>query len=71
MNRFNGVTTKYISNYIKWFKWIQIFDTYKETIKAKNFMVQSNAIHSYIKVKDIQKENMPIYGKLYYNEYYI
>lgn len=22
MNRFNGVATKYINNYIKWFKWL-------------------------------------------------
>ena len=60
MNRFNGVATKYISNYIKWFKWLQIFDTDKETIKAKNFMVQSNVTHSYIKVKDL-KNREPAY----------
>jgi hypothetical protein len=35
MNRVNGVATKYINNYIKWFKWLQIFDTDKEMIKAK------------------------------------
>ena len=60
MNRFNGVTTKYISNYIKWFKWLQLFDTDKERIKAKNFIVQSNVAHSYTKVKDF-KNREPIY----------
>jgi hypothetical protein len=25
MERFNGVATKYISNYIKWFKWLQLY----------------------------------------------
>ena len=60
MNRFNGVATKYISNYIKRFKWLQIFDTDKEIIKAKNFIVQSNVAHSYIKVKDL-KYREPIY----------
>ncbi len=60
MNRFNGVATKYISNYIKWFKWLKIFDTDKEIIKAKNFMVQSNVTHSYIKVKDL-KNREPMY----------
>ncbi|KIL09754.1 hypothetical protein SR42_00380 [Clostridium botulinum] len=48
----DGVATKYISNYIKWFKWLQIFNTDKEIIKAKNFIVQSNVAHSYIKIKD-------------------
>lgn len=60
MNRFNGVATKYISNYIKWFKWLQIFDTDKEIIKAKNFMFQSNVTHSYIKIKDL-KNREPMY----------
>lgn len=60
MNRFNGVATKYINNYIKWFKWLQIFDTDKEIIKAKNFIVQSNVAHSYIKIKDL-KNREPMY----------
>lgn len=47
MNRFNGVSTKYISSYIKWLKWLQIFDTDKEIIKAKNFIVQSNVAYSF------------------------
>ncbi len=48
MNRFNGVATKYISNYIKLFKWLQVFD--KDIIKARNFIVQSNVAYSYTKV---------------------
>gem|GEM_PF-4901949 len=57
---FNGVATKYISNYIRWFKWLQIFDTDKEIIKAKNFIIQSNVTHSYIKIKDL-KNREPVY----------
>ncbi|NRY59368.1 hypothetical protein DZE40_000463 [Clostridium beijerinckii] len=34
MNGFNGAAAKYISNYIKWFKWLQIFDTDKDTMKV-------------------------------------
>jgi len=30
MNRFNGVATKYISNYMYWFKWVQLFENDKE-----------------------------------------
>jgi hypothetical protein len=47
-----------ITNYIKWFKWIQIFDTNKEIIKAKNFIVQSNFAHSYIKIKDLKNREL-------------
>ncbi|AGX41345.1 hypothetical protein FHU23_002302 [Clostridium saccharobutylicum] len=62
MNRFNGAATKYISNYIKWFKLLQIFDTDKERIKIKNFMVQINVTHSYIKIKDLKnRDSMYIY----------
>ncbi len=60
MNRFNGVATKYLSNYVKWFKWLQIFDTDKEIIKAKNFIVQSNVAQSYCKVRDL-KNRKPMY----------
>ncbi|NRT35910.1 hypothetical protein BJV38_001506 [Clostridium beijerinckii] len=60
MNRFNGVATKYLSNYVKWFKWLQIFDADKEIIKAKNFIVQSNVAHSYCKVRDL-KNRKPMY----------
>jgi len=60
MNRFNGVATKYISNYIKWFKSLQVFDKDKDIIKAKNFIVQSNVAYSYTKVKDL-KNREPMY----------
>lgn len=60
MERFNGVATKYINNYIKWFKWLRLFDTEKEMIKAKNFIIQCNVTHSYIKIKDL-KNRVPIY----------
>ncbi len=60
MERFNGVATKYISNYIKWFKWLHVFDTEKEMVKTKNFIIQSNVTHSYIRVKDL-KNREPLY----------
>ena len=72
MNRFNGVATKYLSNYIKWFKWLQIFYTDKEIIKVKNFIVQSNVAHSYIKIKDLKnREPMYVYCMLYFVNYVI
>lgn len=60
MGRFNGVATKYITNYLYWFKWLQTFSTEKESVRTKNFLVQSNVTYSYTKVIDF-KERQPIY----------
>jgi amino acid permease len=46
MNRFNGVATKYLANYMYWFKWLEIFNTEKDTIKSKNLLVQSHTSHT-------------------------
>ncbi|CUU49011.1 hypothetical protein BCM20_001955 [Clostridium beijerinckii] len=35
-------------------KWIKIFDTDRDIIKAKSFIVQSNVVKSHIKVKDLK-----------------
>lgn len=60
MNRFNGVTTKYISNYMYWFKWLQLFENDKEVVKIKNFMVQCNVAHAYTRIIDF-KGRKPIF----------
>ena len=54
MRRFNGVASKYISNYMYWFKWLRIFESDKDSIKTKNFIVQSNVVCAYTKVKDFK-----------------
>ena len=41
MHRFNGVASEYISNYLYWFKWLRIFESDKDSIKTKNFIVQA------------------------------
>lgn len=35
-----------------WFKWLEIFNTEKDTIKSKNLLVQSHASHTDTKLKD-------------------
>ncbi|MBL4937800.1 IS1595 family transposase [Clostridium sp. YIM B02515] len=54
MDRFNGVATKYLTNYMYWFKWLEIFNTEKDTIKSKNLLVQSHTSHSDTKLKDFK-----------------
>lgn len=55
MNRFNGVATKYINNYMYWFKWLQLFETDKEIVKIKNFMVQCNVANAYTKISNFKE----------------
>lgn len=37
-----------------WFKWLRIFESDKDSIKTKNFIVQSNVTYAYTKVKDFR-----------------
>ena len=55
MSRFNGVATKYLSNYLKWNKWINTFSTEKETVRTKNLIVHSNIPHNYTMIKDFKR----------------
>ncbi len=60
MDRFNGVATKYLANYMYWFKWLEIFNTDKDTMKSKNLFVQSHTSHTDTKLKDFRVRE-PIY----------
>jgi len=55
MDRFNGVATKYLANYMYWFKWLEIFNTEKDTIKSKNLLVQSHTSRIDTKIKDFSR----------------
>jgi hypothetical protein len=54
MDRFNGVATKYLTNYMYWFKLHEIFNTEKDTVKSKNLLVQSHTSHTDTKLKDFR-----------------
>lgn len=54
MHRFNGVTTKYLNSYIKWFKWLYTFNSEKDTMKAKNFIIQNKIPYNYIKIVNLK-----------------
>ena len=44
--------TKYLSNYLYWFKWLEFFNTEKDIIKSKNLTIQSHAAYSNTILKD-------------------
>lgn len=39
---------------MQWFKWLRLFETDRDYIKTKNFIVQSNVAYSYTKIKDFK-----------------
>ncbi len=41
MYSFHSVATKYLANYMYWFKWLQLFNSEKDTVKTKLLLVQS------------------------------
>lgn len=41
MYRFKGVSTKFLSNYMACYKWIESFNGYKEIIRTKNMFIHS------------------------------
>lgn len=54
MYGFHSVATKYLANYTVWFKWLQFFNTEKDTVKSKSLLVQSHTSHSDTKLKDFK-----------------
>lgn len=54
MYSFHSVATKYLANYMYWFKWLQFFITEKDTVKTKYLLVQSHTSHSDTKLKDFK-----------------
>lgn len=51
MAKFNGVATKYLENYLKYYKWISTFSNEKQTIQIRNLIVHSNTTYNYTEIK--------------------
>jgi hypothetical protein len=41
MYRFKGVSSKFLSNYVAWYKWLESFNDDKEIIRTKNMFINS------------------------------
>jgi hypothetical protein len=54
MDRFNGAATKYLANYMYWFKWLEFFGNEKDTIKSKSLLVQSHTSYTDTRLKDFK-----------------
>lgn len=51
---FNGVATKYLANYMYWFKWLEFFKTDRDVIKGRQFLIHAHTIHSNTVVRDFK-----------------
>lgn len=60
MYKFHGVSTKFLTNYLYWFKWLQLFIEDKEIIKSKNLLV-----HSTVDFVDTKIENFRGRGPIF------
>jgi transposase-like protein len=54
MQPFKGVSTKYLSNYIHWFKWLQLLKNERDIIKVKDLLLHSSIVHTTTKTSDFR-----------------
>ncbi len=60
MYKFHGVSTKFLVNYLYWFKWLEHFNEDKEIVKSKNILIYSTT--SFVDTRiSLYKEREPIF----------
>lgn len=57
---FKGVSTKYLGNYLYWFKWLQYFKEEKEILKGKNLLLNGATSVIQLKIEDY-KTRKPLF----------
>lgn len=51
IRKFNGVSTKHLSNYLGWYKWVELFKNEKEQIKMKNLLLHANLFYTETRIE--------------------
>ena len=41
MYKFRGVSTKFLSNYMSWYKWLESFNNKKDVVRTKKMLIHS------------------------------
>ena len=54
IQRFKGVSTKYLSNYIHWFKWLHLLKNERDIIKVKDLLLHSSIVLTTTKTSDFR-----------------
>ena len=60
LESFKGVSTKYLGNYLYWFKWLEYFKEEKEILKGKNLLLHGVSSVFDIKINDY-KTRRPLF----------
>jgi transposase-like protein len=60
VERFNGVSTKHLQNYVTWFKWLEKYHDLRYTDKIKDFLIHSNCVFNGTKYSDVSKRQYKI-----------
>ena len=60
MQKFKGVSTKYLANYLYWFKWLEFFKSEKRALKSKQLLIHAHSSHINVRIKDFQGRG-PVY----------
>lgn len=55
MYKFKGVSTKFLNNYMAWYKWLQYFNDNKEIIRTKNMLIHSTIPFVDTKIKNYKE----------------
>jgi len=54
MQKFKGVSTKYLANYLYWFKWLEFFKSEKRALKSKQLLIHAQSSNRSVRIKDFQ-----------------
>ena len=58
IRKFNDVSIKFLTNYLFWYKWSQLFKTEMGRNKPKKFFVHDNSTHSISLIKDFNTRRL-------------
>ncbi|WP_084415585.1 IS1595 family transposase [Haloplasma contractile] len=60
IDRFKGVSTKHLQNYVTWYKWLEKYKDLSHTDKIEEFLVHSNCVFKGTKYAEVSKRNNKI-----------
>lgn len=58
MVKFRGVSTKYLPNYLHWYKWVASFSTEKDAIRTKHMLIHSATPFVDTKIQNFQRRGI-------------
>lgn len=54
IQKFKGISTKYLANYLYWFKWLEFFKSEKRALKGQQLLIHAHSSSCRVRIKDFQ-----------------